>query len=214
MGVSEVKNKNITLGDMVFYFVATIVGMVAGFAGGGITNEIIYSIKTGGTDEIIANTTTAGEDFFAFCVMNSVFYALALLIMLRKNVRGHYLDSPDRFAWLKSMAIYVIPGEIARMLVCLITFLASKQIFVFIWTNVYFMYGSLYTPIRSQEYRSRLFKDGVTSAADILALLGCYLIVAIVNLALTALVYRLHWKSGKKLYDREYAELHKHDNVI
>ena len=96
---------------------------------------------------------------------------------------------------VKSFILHVLPMEIVRYIVCLISLGHLKQTGYFallptsIFENTYIRWSGRHNEIRN-------YLDYIPQ--DYLAYTLCYLIYAAVYLTFVVLIYRKHWKVGKE----------------
>ena len=194
------RSKNILVRDMFLYmlvmFVANCVAsVVAGWAVKALVQPFIGKMP----------------DALAVVLAMVVFALFTLLVPLiggyfcfRSMTPGQYCPTEDRFRWLKSCAWLVLPVEIIRFFICLVTLghinrtgiLALLPTFLF--ENTYLVWSN-----RTDAVRNLL----TYNIADFAAYLVCYVIYAAAYLCLVALLYRHFWLVGKQ--EREDLIIHK-----
>jgi len=143
-------------------------------------------------------------------ILTVLFYVLAMVVYLifgfftpligtwlffRFAVPRQYISSEDRFRWLKSFAMLVLPAEMIRFIICLSSLgHISKTGMLAMLPSLLFENTYLLWSGRSDAV---LYLLDYT-IADFLAYALCYLLYAAIYLWLVALTYRYFWLRGKR----------------
>ena len=199
-GDRTMKSKRVEIRAMLIYaFVTFIANCVASVVAGWAVKALVQPLM-GKVPDALAIVLV-----IAVCALFTLLVPLiGVYFCFRSMTPGQYYPTEDRFRWLKSCAWLVLPVEIIRFFICLVTLghinrtgmLALLPTFLF--ENTYLVWSN-----RTDAVRNLL----AYSIADFAVYFVCYAIYAAAYLCLVALVYRHFWLVGKQ--EREDLIVHK-----
>ena len=135
--------------------------------------------------------------------------ALFQLIFLSRKPSEHYTEG-GKFLWIKSGLKYILPGEAFRLLVCI--FPAPITLFgrLFSWSGMLLFTDTYYGLPQCHDRLVRTFSAsdmidmfdaigrGDLVFGDILAYIGCHILMLIPYIVILLILYRVFWNRRKK----------------
>ena len=190
-------NLKVTNGHITNYLVITFIAGI----GGRIALTLVQSLLKNVID--VKSSTIMAVIAFAILILAATFgTAMVVGIASRGHIADQYIESDDKYIWLKSCMRYILPGEIAKFVVNVITIKITHFGSIF---NVisYLLYEQAFY-VKSPRFKE-IFMEGHIQMIDVAAYMGAQLLSLIPVIPAIIFTYWLIWQKR----EREYQEIKK-----
>ncbi len=179
------KNNKIQMSDILIYCVFTCIGnsLLASL----VSTLIQWFIKP---LELGALVT-----YLLLSIGTFAGYMILFFFLYREKIHNHYQPDGKKNIVLKSALSMILPGEILRFLLCLISLGSSASTGVMSIIST-ILFEQLY--LNGVERYTIVRQDGVTNFLDIVMYIACYLLYFAIYFAVIFAIYRWVWNSRKK----------------
>lgn len=182
--------------------VSILIHIVSYFITALIVKLFILSIVS--RDQILAHTWSGWLFIIAMIGMTLAISCFLMSFFFKHVIPTYYQKSENKLAWFKSAIWLITPFEILRFIISMIKtgkFLMASWHFAFVPS---YIFENTYL-VKSGRH-NEIYNEGLRITKDYLAYSACYVIYAIIFIALILFIFRYLWNKEKELKDKVISE--------